>query len=430
MTIKKTILGNVIGPQGEQGPVGPQGPQGPKGDRGYPGIQGKDGIRGTIWTVGTTIDGNNTTPTIFPNSGIIGAIVGDRYLNKETGSLYVCITEGNADTAQWLFEGYLIKDVKITTDNWKKNVIKSVPNDCTKIAYGYDTYVVIGDQGTIYKSTDLKEWIPLSISQFPDQNEVSFQFISFINDSFVIGGYDNYSHSSFMVYSNEYFNWRYGYSEEHADGVQCVLYSDSTYLLFSKDKVYEGPEINELYSAFSFTKDHTGESVISAAIKNKNEFFIVTDLNRAYYINTLLDESNRVTWIKSGITSVAYGNEIFILADKNGYVHYPIDLSDPSAPWGIVRLSETGNLSNIIFANGEFVVINNITGEYYKSTDGKHWTTYTCGIVAESVTDITFGDDKFVAVVDGLPDHYLSALQINKTLEEIIIELYTKIMSN
>lgn len=59
--------------------------------------------RGNRWTTGVYITGTSTTPTVFSNTGITDAIVGDMYLNSSTYNLYQCTTAGNASTARWKY---------------------------------------------------------------------------------------------------------------------------------------------------------------------------------------------------------------------------------------------------------------------------------------------------------------------------------------
>lgn len=55
------------------------------------------------WYNGTKITGTSTTATIFSESGISSAVVGDMYLNNDTQNTYRCTTAGNASTAQWVY---------------------------------------------------------------------------------------------------------------------------------------------------------------------------------------------------------------------------------------------------------------------------------------------------------------------------------------
>ena len=67
------------------------------------GTTGGTGARGSIWYSGTAITGTSTTATVFSNSGISSAVVGDMYLNTSTGNTYRCTVAGNASTAKWVY---------------------------------------------------------------------------------------------------------------------------------------------------------------------------------------------------------------------------------------------------------------------------------------------------------------------------------------
>ena len=69
---------------------------------------GATGTRGAVWYSGDKITGTSTTATVFSNSGIASAIVGDMYLNTSTGYTYRCTTAGNASTAKWVYEKSLV----------------------------------------------------------------------------------------------------------------------------------------------------------------------------------------------------------------------------------------------------------------------------------------------------------------------------------
>ena len=66
-------------------------------------IRGSTGA-GSKWYTGTGITGTSTTATIFPNSGVSSAIVGDMYLNTNTQNTYRCTTAGAPSAAKWVYE--------------------------------------------------------------------------------------------------------------------------------------------------------------------------------------------------------------------------------------------------------------------------------------------------------------------------------------
>ena len=65
------------GDPGDMGPAGPTGDTGPKGD---PGNVGPNGVRGNTWYTG------NGGP---PVEGIVGSQVGDLYLDRTSGEVYL-----------------------------------------------------------------------------------------------------------------------------------------------------------------------------------------------------------------------------------------------------------------------------------------------------------------------------------------------------
>ena len=76
-------LGNVMGPQGE------------------PGSQ---------WYQGTAITGEATSGVVFSDSGVLNAVVNDKYLNTDTNNVYTCVLGGASSTAKWAYVGNIQGD--------------------------------------------------------------------------------------------------------------------------------------------------------------------------------------------------------------------------------------------------------------------------------------------------------------------------------
>lgn len=65
-------------------------------------------VRGSMWYTGSQITGNNTNPTVFPDSGVSYAYVGDHYLHlnpngADHGKVYECVAAGDPTTAKWSY---------------------------------------------------------------------------------------------------------------------------------------------------------------------------------------------------------------------------------------------------------------------------------------------------------------------------------------
>lgn len=71
--------------------------------KGAAGEPGSTGAAGATWYSGTKITGTNTTGTVFANSGISSAKVGDMYLNTSTQNVYKCTVGGAASVAKWAY---------------------------------------------------------------------------------------------------------------------------------------------------------------------------------------------------------------------------------------------------------------------------------------------------------------------------------------
>ena len=68
-------------------------------------FKGSPGTNGSSaqWYTGTKITGTSTTATIFSDSGITAAKVGDMYLNTSTQNTYRCTVAGAASAAKWVY---------------------------------------------------------------------------------------------------------------------------------------------------------------------------------------------------------------------------------------------------------------------------------------------------------------------------------------
>lgn len=69
------------------------------------GEQGPQGIPGSQWYQGTSITGEATSGTVFPDSGVLNAVVNDKYWNTDTNNVYTCVLGGDSSTAQWAYVG-------------------------------------------------------------------------------------------------------------------------------------------------------------------------------------------------------------------------------------------------------------------------------------------------------------------------------------
>ena len=102
-------------------------------------IKGTTGDTGNSvqWYTGTAITGTSTTAAIFSGSGITAAVVGDMYLNTDTGNTYRCTVAGAASAAKWAYVSN----------------IKGATGDTGPAGADAITMSITSSGGTIFKNT-------------------------------------------------------------------------------------------------------------------------------------------------------------------------------------------------------------------------------------------------------------------------------------
>ncbi|MBR2799807.1 MAG: hypothetical protein IKE04_02805 [Oscillospiraceae bacterium] len=102
-------------------------------------IKGQTGEAGDSvqWYTGTKITGTSTTATAFSGSGISAAVVGDMYLNTDTGNTYRCTVGGAASAAKWVYVSN----------------IKGATGDTGPAGADAITMSITSSGGTIFKNT-------------------------------------------------------------------------------------------------------------------------------------------------------------------------------------------------------------------------------------------------------------------------------------
>ena len=79
-------------------------------------------LTGGRYFSGNAITGLSTTPTAYSSSGISEAIVGDVYINT-TGQMYICTLGGDANTALWKYSGVTLAGSKVYFGGWIRDEI-------------------------------------------------------------------------------------------------------------------------------------------------------------------------------------------------------------------------------------------------------------------------------------------------------------------
>ena len=100
------------GDKGDTGDQGPQGEQGPRGEQGLQGVAGPQGTRGGRFFIGTSLSGTATNKDFYNYGTGDTYIVGDMYIHKTLGYVYLCTSITPNNRAWWTYQGTSLKGAK------------------------------------------------------------------------------------------------------------------------------------------------------------------------------------------------------------------------------------------------------------------------------------------------------------------------------
>ena len=102
----------IKGEKGDTGDQGPQGEQGPRGEQGLQGAAGPQGTRGGRFFIGTSLSGTSTTKDFYNYGTGDTYVVGDMYIHKTLGYVYLCTSITPNNRAWWTYQGTTLKGAK------------------------------------------------------------------------------------------------------------------------------------------------------------------------------------------------------------------------------------------------------------------------------------------------------------------------------
>lgn len=296
-------------------------------------------------------------------------------------------------------------------DKWVKRTNTDVPTNSTLygITYGNGTYVAVGNSGTIISSSDGVNWVD-RIS-----NEIgSFRTVSYGNGVFVaLGPYDviqistdgitwsdpgaNLGHTYDVIFvegrfvavgngihsSEDGVTWRY----DGGGMVSSIAYGDGMY-------VAAGSEIFTSVDGVNWIDRSIGISCQDVTY-GEGKFVIVGSDRFLYSYDGIL-------WFSSGqdiaeeCFGITYGNNQFVAVGKNISC-----VSTNGIDW-TTHFAPIPYAWAAIYANGMFWAVGDVGG-ICNSPDGKNWTISSkYSMPYENLTDICFGNGKYVAVGSGV----------------------------
>ncbi len=317
-------------------------------------LKGDTGTAGTQWYSGTA----NPTSTV-PS----GARAGDYYFQTSTAMIYRKDASGNwssvlimaSNTASFVYTPYMMSNSRYDSVYFNG------------IAYGNGTYIAVGNQGTIIRSTDGAYW----------------KIVESTAMSRIKKGLELYPNPSGNI----------------ADELIDVAFGNGIFLAVGHNYVYVSSDNGLTWSEQIVGTD---ESYRSVSFLN-GKFFLTCDSS------SLFSSSDCITWAEweadgTMLTNIAYGNGKYLVFAHSPYLT-GVCTSTNGTSWTYTSLSSLTGLESaediysVVFGNGLFVAVGcrtngeEIIGTIWISTDGTNWSSVDLPIAKYTeFSDVAFGN--------------------------------------
>ncbi|BAU26313.1 putative repeat protein (TIGR02543 family) [Aneurinibacillus soli] len=301
-------------------------------------------------------------------------------------------------------------------DTWNNRNPLPTGNRLAGVSYGNNTFVVVGDWGTILTSSDSSTWAKRSSVTEEDLHSVTYgnnTFVAVGSQGTILTSTDGitwalqssgttnalnrigYYHNTFVAVgdqgtiltSTDGVTWT-SRSSVTTKGLSDISYGNNTFvvvgyegtILTSSDAtawILQKPAIVDGYSGISFD----------------NNTFWVMGVNC-----TLQTSSDGEIWTKQ---SPDFGTRNFLFGIRhlsNLYVVVGagvISTSSDGSTWSLQNIGTWNYLQDAIYANNTYVVVG--TGTILTSKDGVNWTNQSKG-TTEELDSVNYGNNTFVSV--------------------------------
>ena len=246
----------------------------------------------------------------------------------------------------------------------------------SSVTYGNNTFVTVGDNGTILTSPDGVNWT----AQSSGTSEWLYA-VTYGNNTFVAVGY-----SGTVLTSPDGVNWT-AQSSGAGSVLYAVTYGNGTFVAVG----YGGTILTSPDGA-SWTAQSSGTGSVLRAVTYGNGTFVAVGSG-----GTILTSPDGANWTlqssgtRGTLIAVTYGNGTFVAVGIPGTA-----LTSPDGVnWTLQRLGTNSVLEGVTYGNNTLVSVGS-GGTILTSPDGVNWTVQSLGAVW--LKGVTYGNGTFVAV--------------------------------
>jgi hypothetical protein len=368
---------------------------------------------GRMWTeiAGDLTSQEHLTSVVYGDHNFVA--IGYRIADYVTNAMFV---KTSPDGIHWT-----------TTDSLASCRISS-------IAYGNSLYVAVGESRQIMTSKDGSSWTKIS----HDSSGSDFHYINFINNQFVVAGFNYLTNQSITMTSPDGITWAENdwvgdnlFSATYGDGkfvivgqagtietspdaktwtmitkgvtsnLHSVAYGNGMYVVEAGGVILSSPDKT------TWTPRQLGENTcnLGQVIFCNNNFIALacsqctTDMRPVNFFSPdgiTWTQNNIDTEVNSAVWDIAYGNGRFCGFGFDSYFS-----SSDGISWkheGDVKdlIGEGKGVGSISFCNGQFFAFGN-GGAIFTSPDGTIWTKQNSNTTSD-LTSVAYGDSQYVVV--------------------------------
>jgi hypothetical protein len=271
--------------------------------------------------------------------------------------------------------------------DWSPMWTPTLPQPSTGISYGNGIFVATGsgldgEPKLILTSSDLTSWTPQL--DVPTQGNSPLK-VRFVNGVFIVSGGDG------LLTSPDGFSWR---KRSTNWDPSATAYGNGIFIAVSGFAV--STSADGITWTIPQTKGMPGDEVTSLSFGNG--IFVASGYGAIWSSTNGLAWTERLN-VDVGSIVVSYGNNTFVAIGSSS-----VFTSLDGIKWTLQETSVTPGSSDLIYAYGTFVALDNLwgvglSGTIYTSPDGITWKQRLT--VRANLKFLTFAEGRFVTLANG-----------------------------
>ncbi|MEW6158760.1 MAG: hypothetical protein AB1813_15145 [Verrucomicrobiota bacterium] len=291
----------------------------------------------------------------------------------------------------------------------------------SQVTFGNDTFVAVGERGTILNSSNTEQWIPSHVPARYQLFGVTYRESLFVavgsaNKGVILTSVDGRAWTERFLNGGGLFAVAHGNGRFVAVGqAGTIVYSDDGLLWHPTTSPVTSTMFDLVYGNGVFVavggtsaeplilSSADGKSWTAQTVANDSPLWGVAFGNGKFCAVGGLDKvwvsESGVTWTRTAlpaglaIMDVTFGNGEFLAVGAHGAVLHSTDLIS----WTTDQSPVSEEVRHVDFSNSHFFAVTT-TSRFFRSSDGTQWVEVASPRVQENLFSVAAGHNRFVAV--------------------------------